>query len=416
VNQHVRGTWMNNLIYNIHLLVGKISQPGNGPFSLTGQPSACGTVREVGTLTNRLPHGDVTSEEARRKAAEIWQVPEERIPPRPTYDTVQMFRALDRGDIRFVWIQVTNPMVSLPKLARYRAGALKEDRFVVVSDVYPTPTTDVADVVLPSAMWIEREGMFGNSERRTQHWEQMLEPPGDALSDTWQIIEVARRMGYGSLFPWSEDNHIAEIWREYVRFHDSPAHRMAGYEELRERPGIMWPFVEGMETRWRYNGQYDPAVEDGREFDFYGTEDRRARIWLRPYEEPAERPDEEYPFWLCTGRVLEHWHTGSLTRRVEVLHRAMPAAYAELASEDARELGIIDRERVRLVTRRGAMEIEARINYRAQPAVGQVFVPFFDEALLVNELTLDAFCPISRQPDYTKCAVRVERIRRGDGP
>ena len=201
VNQHTRGTWMNNLIYNIHLLVGKISQPGNSPFSLTGQPSACGTVREVGTLTHALPGGTVGEEGARARAAEIWGVAEDRIPNRPTYDTVQMFRALDRGDIRFIWIQVTNPMVSLPKLSRYRDGAQKEDRFVVVSDVYPTPTTDVADVILPSAMWIEREGMFGNSERRTQHWEKMLEPPGDAMSDTWQIIEVARRLGYGDLLP-----------------------------------------------------------------------------------------------------------------------------------------------------------------------------------------------------------------------
>ena len=100
-------------------------------------------------------------------------------------------------------------MVSLPKLARYREGALKDDRFIVVSDVYPTPTTDVADVVLPSAMWIEREGLFGNSERRTQHWDQLIEPPGDCTPDSWQIVEVARRLGHGDLFPWSPENHAA---------------------------------------------------------------------------------------------------------------------------------------------------------------------------------------------------------------
>jgi nitrate reductase NapA len=408
VNQHTRGTWMNNLIYNIHLLVGKIAQPGNSPFSLTGQPSACGTVREVGTLTHALPHGTVTSEEARTRAAEIWQVPVAQIPDEPTFDTVQMFRALDRGDIRFMWIQVTNPMVSLPKLTRYRDGASKEDRFIVVSDVYPTPTTDVADVVLPAAMWIEREGMFGNSERRTQHWDQLLEPPGECMSDTWQIIEVARRLGYESMFPWTQENHVREIWREYSRFHDSPDHRMATYEDLRARPGVIWPFVEGRETLWRYNAEYDPAADPERGFDFYGKPDHRAWIWLRPYEPAPEEPDDEYPFWLSTGRVLEHWHTGSMTRRVPVLHRAMPQAYVEINADDARELGVGNRDRVRLVTRRGSMEIEARIDYRGQPARGQVFVPFFDERLLVNELTLDAYCPISREPDYKKCAVRVE--------
>ena len=137
VNQHTRGTWINNLVYNIHLLVGKIATPGNSPFSLTGQPSACGTVREVGTLTQRLPHGEVTNEKARKLAAEIWGVPVERIPAKPTYHTVEMFRALDRGEIRFLWIQVTNPMVTMPKLRRYRDGAQKDGRFIVVSRRLP---------------------------------------------------------------------------------------------------------------------------------------------------------------------------------------------------------------------------------------------------------------------------------------
>ncbi len=415
VNQHTRGTWMNNLIYNIHLLTGKISTPGNSPFSLTGQPSACGTAREVGTFTHRLPGGSVTDEAARRQAAEIWQVPLERIPDRPTWDTVQMFRALDRGDIRFIWIQVTNPMVSMPKLGRYRAGALKDDRFVVVSDVYPTPTTDVADVVLPSAMWIEREGMFGNSERRTQHWDKLVEPPGDCLPDGWQIIEVARRLGHGALFPYERAAYNEQVYREYARFHDNVKHRMAPIEELRARPGVLWPFVDGRETRWRFNAAHDPAADPKLGFDFYGTPDHKARIWLRPYEPPPEVPDREYPFWLNTGRVLEHWHTGSMTRRIPTLHRAMPHAYAELHAEDARMLGVRDRDRVRLVTRRGALELEARIDFRGQPTRGQVFVPFFDEDLLINDLTLDAYCPISREPDYKKCAVRVERVgaRRG---
>ena len=414
MNQHTRGTWINNLVYNIHLLTGKIAAPGNSPFSLTGQPSACGTAREVGTFTHRLPHGTVTNEEDRAMAARIWNVPVERIPARPTHHTVSMFRALDRGDIRFLWIQVTNPMVSLPDLRRYRDGARKDDRFIVVSDVYPTPTTDVADVVLPAALWIEGEGMFGNSERRTQHFEKMLEPPGEAMSDTWQLIEVARRLGHGDLVPWDQAGHIAGIWEEYTRFHAGPRHGMASLAELKEKPGVMWPVVDGRETKWRYNTHHDPAADPSHgDFDFYGHDDHRAWIWLRPYEPPPEVPDGDFPFWLSTGRVLEHWHTGSMTRRVPTLHRAVPNAYVELNGDDARELGIRDRERVRLVTRRGSLELEARIDYRAQPSRGHTFVPFFDEALLINELTLDAYCPISAQPDYKKCAVRIERIAGG---
>ncbi len=413
VNQHTRGTWMNNLIYNIHLLAGKISTPGNSPFSLTGQPSACGTVREVGTLTHGLPGGRVTDPAARQRAAEIWGVPVDNIPAEPTHHTMSMFRALDRGDIRFMWIQVTNPMTTLPDLRRYRAGAEKPDRFLVVSDVYPTATTAVADVVLPAAMWIEREGMYGNSERRTQHFDRLVDPPGEAMSDTWQLVEVARRLGYGDLFPQDEEGHIEEIWNEYTRFHDSPEHRMAPLSELRARPGVMWPFVDGRETKWRYNTETDPAADGAHgAYDFYGHADHRAWIWLRPYEAPPEWPDDEYPFWLSTGRVLEHWHSGSLTRRIPTLHQAVRSAYVELHPRDAEALGVRDRDRVRLVTRRGSLELPARIDYRGRPARGQVFVPFFDESMPVNELTLDAYCPISAQPDYKKCAVRVERVRR----
>ena len=410
MNQHTRGTWINNLVYNIHLLVGKISQPGNGPFSLTGQPSACGTVREVGTLTHKLPKGVVMNEKHRKMAAEIWQVPVENISPQPTHHTVSMFRALDRGDIRFMWVQVTNPMVTMPNLNRYRDGAEKEGRFIVVSDVYPTPTTDIADVILPSAMWIEREGLYGNSERRTQHFDQLLTPPGEAMSDTWQLIEVARRLGYEKLFPWSYEAHIRQIWNEYRRFHAGAKHEMAPYEELRKRPGVIWPFVDGKETQWRYNTRHDPAADGAHgDFDFYGKPDHRAWIWLRPYEPPPESPSADFPFWLNTGRVIEHWHTGSMTRRVPTLHRAVPKAYVEINIDDARRLRVVDGERVKLVSKRGEMLIEARVGGRGEPTQGQVFVPFFDEALLVNELTLDAFCPISKQPDYKKCAVRVEK-------
>ncbi len=407
-NQHTRGTWINNLIYNIHLLVGKISTPGNSPFSLTGQPSACGTVREVGTLTHKLPHGEVMKEKARQLAAKIWNVPVTNIDPKPTYHTVEMFRALDRGDIRLMWIQATNPMVTMPNLNRYRDGAQKEDRFVVVSEIYPTPTYDIADVVLPSALWIEREGFFGNSERRTQHNEQITPTPGNTMCNSWQLIEVARRLGYEKQFPWGRETHIEDIWNEYIQFHDNPKHRMAPYKVLQARSGVQWPFVNGMETKWRFNPKYDPAAK-GEGFDFYGKPDHRAWIWLRPYEPAAESPDSEYPFWLNTGRVLEHWHTGSMTRRIPILHRAVPSSYVEINADDAARLGIVNGSKVKISSRRGSVKMPASINGRGIPPKGMVFVPFFDEKYLINEVTLDAFCPISKQPDYKKCAVKVER-------
>ncbi len=416
INQHTRGSWANNLIYNIHLLTGKIASPGNGPLSLTDQPSACGAVREVGALAHALPRGTVADPEDREFAAGIWGVPSSRIDSRPGHHALSMFRALERGDIRFLWVQATNPMVTLPDLSRYRAAARKEGRFLVVSDVYPTPTTEVADVVLPSALWIEEEGLFGNGERRTQHFQQMVDAPGEAMGDTWQMIEVARRLGHQELFPWPRESHVADIWAEYTRFHDGPSHRMALLSELESRPGVMWPYVDGRETRWRYNTAHDPAADAGRgDFHFYGNPDGRARIWLRPFEPAPEVPDTEFPFWLETGRVLEHWSSGVLTRRIPTLHRAMPGAYVEINDHDARELGVQDGDRVRLVSRRGSIQITARLDHRGQPPRGHLFVPFFDESLLINELTSDAHCPVSGQPDYKKCAVRVERVARMTG-
>jgi nitrate reductase (cytochrome) len=416
VNQHVRGTWLNNLIHDIHLLVGKIATPGSGPLSLGDQPSGCGSVREVGALTDRLPSGPVESEAGGRGGAEVRRVPLGNLDPVPSHHALSMFRAFGRGEIRFLWVQGSNPMVSLPNLSRYRESAAGQGQFLVVSDVYPTPTTDVADVVLPSALWLEQEGIYGSAERRTQHFEQMLSPPGDATSDTWQLIEVARRLGFAELFPWASGNYVEGIWTEYGRFRTEPSDRLAPLAELRERPGILWPYVAGQETRWRYNTAHDPATDrSAGAFDFYGNPDRRAWIWIRPHEAAAESPDAEFPFWLETGRVLEHAGTGSLTRRIPVLHQAVPGAYVEVNAEDGRRLGIRDGDRVRLVSRRGSLLITARIDLRGQPAPGRLFVPSFDESILVNQLTLDAFCPLSGQPDYMKCAVRVESTRSPAG-
>jgi nitrate reductase NapA len=412
VNQHTRGTWMNNLITDLHLLTGKIGRPGANPFSLTGQPSACGTVREVGTLANRLPADMVvTNEEHRRLAEEIWGLEPGTIPAKPGYHAVDMFRALARGDVRCMWIQTTNPWVSMPNLRRFQRTP-DDGRFVVVSDIYPTPTTEVADLVLPSAAWIEREGIFGNSERRTQHWDRLVDPPGEAREDAWQLIEVAKRMGMGHLFPWPEDDWHRPMYEEYRRFGLGRGKDLASYDQLRATRGMVWPVVDGKETRYRYSAAHDPYVTKERGVHFYKAKGygERAAFWLRPWHPPAESPDADYPFWLCTGRVLEHWHTGSMTRRVRELHQAVPSAYVEINRADAIELGVKSGDRVRLVTRRGSLEIPARVDARGTPPRGSVFVPFFDESLLVNELTLDAMDNISKEPDYKKCAVRIERV------
>lgn len=411
VNQHNRGTWMNNLITNLHLVTGKIGRPGCNPFSLTGQPSACGTVREVGTLSNRLPADMVvTNPEHRAKAEKIWNLPAGTINPKPGHHAVDMFRALARGEIKCLWVQTTNPWLTMPNLHRFSRKP-GDGRFIVVSDIYPTPTTDVADLILPSAAWVEREGVFGNSERRTQQWNKLIEPPGEAKEDAWQIMQVAKRMGMGNLFPWPEDNWHEPVYEEYRSFTLGIGKDLGSYAQLKDTRGLLWPVVNGRETRYRYAAGYDPYVKKEKGVHFYKAKGygEKAAVWLRPYHPPAEVPDAEYPLWLCTGRVLEHWHSGSMTRRVKELHQAVPEAYVELNRADAAALGIKTGDRVRLVTRRGRLELAARIDDRGKPPRGSVFVPFFDEHLLINRLTLDAMDSISKEPDYKKCAVRVER-------
>jgi nitrate reductase NapA len=411
VNQHVRGTWMNNLITNLHLITGKISRPGANPFSLTGQPSACGTAREVGTLSNRLPADMVvTNPEHRAKAEEIWGLPAGTIPARPGYHTMDMFRAFMRGDVKVMWVQTTNPWMSIPNLSRIERNA-NDGTFLIVSDIYPTPTTEVADLVLPSAAWVEREGVFGNSERRTQHWEKAVDPPGEATEDAWQVIQVARRMGMEHLFPWPDDDWHEPMYEEYRRFGVGIGKDLAAYQQLRETRGMLWPVVDGKETRYRYSADHDPYVTKARGVHFYKAKGygEKAAFWLRPWHPAAESPDNEFPFWLCTGRVLEHWHTGSMTRRVKQLHQAVPDTYVEINRADAVELSVKSGDRVRVVSRRGNLELRAVVDGRGKPPRGSVFIPFFDESRLANVLTLDAMDNISKEPDFKKCAVRIEQ-------
>jgi len=441
MNQHTRGTWVNNLVYNLHFLSGKFGKPGSTAFSLTGQPSACGTCREVGTLGHALPGGRLVAKpEHRAQCEQLWNLPPGRIHPKPGMHTMAMFEALQKGELTGVWVQVTNPAQTIPNLNEFTSKL--KDRFLVVSDVYPTVTTDLATVVLPSAMWVEKNGVYGNSERRTQQWFKMIDPPGLARDDVWQVIAVARKLyelGHPGmknkdgdfLFTFKdEQGRTIEAWKweeyrkhnidrllyeEYRPFTQMKHKDVAPYDELVKARGLRWPVTlrEGQwrETPRRFVEGEDPFVEPGRGIDFYWGKqgDHKATIWARPYEPPPEVPDNDYPFWLCTGRVLEHWHTGSMTRRVPQLNAAMPRAYVELHPVDAARLNISTGDRVRLKSRRGEIILPAWVNGRSLPQKGMVFVPFFDESLLINRLTLDAYCPLSKEPDYKKCAVKVEK-------
>lgn len=454
-NQHVRGVWANHLVYNLHLLTGKIAEPGNSPFSLTGQPSACGTAREVGTFAHRLPADMVvTNPEHRRHAEEIWKLPAGLIPEKPGYHAVLQDRMLKDGKLNCYWIQVNNNLQAAPNTRNETwPGYRNPENFIVVSDAYPTVTTEAADLVLPTAMWVEKEGAYGNAERRTQLWHQLVDAPGEARSDLWQLVEFSKRFttdevwpaeildaapeyrgktlyevlyanGQVDAFPASDiapgyANHEAEafgfyiqkgLFEEYARFGRGHGHDLAPFDRYHEERGLRWPVVDGRETRWRYRAGSDPYVTAAEGVQFYGRPDGRARILAVPYEPPAESPDDEYDLWLVTGRVLEHWHSGSMTLRVPELYRAYPGARCYMHPQDAEARGLRRGAEIAIRSRRGDIRSRVETKGRNRPPRGVIFVPWFDASQLINQCTLDATDPISKQTDFKKCAVKVQPV------
>jgi nitrate reductase NapA len=470
VNQHNRGTWMNHCIYNIHLLTGRYALPGDGAFSLTGQPSACGTAREVGTFCHRLPADLVVAQEPHRRYTEaVWNLPEGYLDAiaKPGFHTVNIFRELSKGNIDFLWSAHNNWAVSLPNLTRFLGRGDKKgviDAFICVSEVYPTLSTQYADVVLPAAMWVEREGQFGNGERRTAVFEKAVDPPGQAQWDLWMLMEIAKRVlagekigdedAFEALFGAWYDAEAGEfrgdqrevsraIWEEYRTFSNPwlndraaainesaalkmEAKQLAPYDLYIDNHGLTWPVreVDGewLPTLWRFcdgdqaDGFDQYGVEQYGEHDkaggvsFYKSAGKRPSVVFRPWEPPAEVPDEEYPFYLCTGRLLEHWHTGSMTRRVAELDRALPEALLDMNPADCERLGVSDGDRVRVRSRYGSCDIKVSTAGRTAPPEGIVFAPFFAEETLINLVVQDVYCPLSKEPDYKKTTVSIEKI------
>ena len=453
-NQHTRGSWVNGLVYNVHLLTGKIAEPGNSPFSLTGQPSACGTAREVGTFAHRLPADLVVMKKPHRDFSEkIWKLPEGTIPPKPGYHAVLQNRMLKDGKLNAYWVQCTNNLQAAPNMNEETyPGYRNPDNFIVVSDPYPTVTALAADLILPTAMWVEKEGAYGNAERRTQFWREQVAPPGEAKSDVWQVVQFSKRFkveevwpeeliakkpeyrgktlydvlfanGEVDKYPVSEvaegfGNHESKdlgfylqkgLYEEYRQFGLGKKHDLAPFDAYHRSRGLRWPVVDGKETLWRFREGYDPYVKKGEGVRFYGKPDGRANIIFAPYEPPAESPDKEFDLWLVTGRVLEHWHSGSMTRRVPELHRSFPAAVLYMHPDDAKARGLRRGMQVTVKTRRGEVNTRLETRGRNKMPKGSVFFPWFDEGQLVNKLTLDATCPISKETDFKKCACTVVR-------
>ncbi|MBT3210081.1 MAG: nitrate reductase catalytic subunit NapA [Bacteroidetes bacterium] len=504
MNQHTRGTWVNEQAYMVHFLLGKQAQPGNGAFSLTGQPSACGTAREVGTFAHRLPSDMVVANPAHREISEkLWKIPKGTINPKVGSHYTKLNRDIEDGKIKFGWINVCNPYHNTANANHWIKAARKMDVFMVCSDSYPGISAKVSDLILPSSMIFEKWGAYGNAERRTQHWKQQVTPVGDSMSDIWQYMELAKRftlrevwgvqkvpglegglpdvlggaqeMGYdpnatlydvlfankdaksydandpiGSGFqnsnvfgdkrnvvgsddkPFKGYGFFVEkyLWEEYRQFGIGNGHDLAEFDRYHHNRGLKWPVVDGKETEYRFNADYDPYAKKAGtgKFAFYGkalkkmpqgtitgadgSKDKidlsnKAKIFFRPYVDAVEMPDKKYPFWLSTGRVLEHWHSGTMTMRVPELYRAVPEALCYMHPENAAEMGVQQGDLVWIESRRGKIKAHIDVRGRNRTPKGLIYVPWFDEKVFINKVCLDATCPISKQTDFKKCAVKI---------
>ena len=408
LNQQIQGTASNQLVMAMHLLTGHIGRPGATPFSLTGQPNAGGGVRDTGALAHNLPTGrKIASEKDRREMEKLWGIPEGTIHPEPGYDAVAMFQAMERGDLKCALIMATNPAQSMPNTRRYRDAM--EKAFIVSADSFQaTETSLFADIVLPAAMWVEKGGVFSQSERRYHYVPKLTDAPGEARTDLEIIVDFAERLGHGDLIKAKTPEAVWEEWRE-ISAHSYYNFKGITYDRLKKERGLLWPCpdVEHPGTCRRYVPGEDPMTRQEGRLDFYGRPDGRAVVYLYEQKDPPEKTTEEYPLILTTGRVLEHWHTGTITLRLEELKK-VPVDLVEIHPADARALKLESGNMVRISSKRGEANFRVKITDHIRR--GLVFTTFHSAKHLINHTTIDALDPQSKQPAYKFCAVRVDLL------
>jgi formate dehydrogenase alpha subunit len=389
ISQSVHGTDNALALANLALLTGHIGRPGTGLNPLRGQNNVQGC-SDSGGLPNVFPgYQRVDDPEIRGKFEADWGV---ALNSEPGLTTMEMADAASEGIIRAYFVMGENPLMSEPNL-RHARHVMEMLDFVLVQDIFLNETGEYADVLLPAASFAEKDGTFTNSDRRVQRIQTAISLPGEARPD-WEILcDLARRVEVklgrerSAGFDYT---HPVEIWDEMARL--TPPFQGITYERLADEWGVHWPCPDAQHPGSPY------LFED----EFPRGRGRFTSIQLKP---GAEEPDDEYPFILSTGRVLYHWHGGTMTRRSR-LDEIYPTATVEISPEDAASLGIEDRQRVRVRSRRGQIEVMALVTERSPQ--GLVFIPFHFAEAAANELTLDARDPLAKIPDYKVCAVALE--------
>ncbi|HET9441895.1 MAG TPA: nitrate reductase [Acidimicrobiales bacterium] len=400
VNHSVQGTETVTLLNTLCLLTGNVGRAGAAPFSLTGQCNAMGT-RESGATASLPGYRAWDSSQDRAEMAALWGVPVERLPTARGRAYPDIVDGVVDGTIKGLWIIATNPVVSFPNRARLEFG-LRNLELLVVQDGFANPTTAFADVVLPAAVWGEKEGTYTNAERRVSRVRKAVEPPGQARSDFDIFLALGRAFGVAEEIyaGWSGPE---DSFTEWARVSAGRLCDYSGitYDRIDAAGGVQWPCPPGTADVAGTARIYADGV--------FPTPSGKARMWCVTPEPIADAPSEHYPFLLNTGRTVEHWHTRTKTAKVPVLEHLAPEAWVEVSPADARRLGVASGGRVRLVSRRGAVE-NLLVRVTGIVREGEVFVPFHYDERCANRLTVDEFDPISREPNYKQSAVRIEAM------
>jgi len=383
ITQHTTG--VDNVVScaNLAMLTGNVGKQSTGVNPLRGQVNVQGAC-DVGALPNVYSgYQSVTDENIRAKFEKAWNT---KLPAKPGLTVVEMTNEAAKGNIKVMYIMGENPMLSDPDISHVREG-LENLEFLVVQDIFLTETAELADVVLPATSYAEKDGTFTSTDRRVQRVRKAIDPIGESRPD-WQIIcELARRMGSKEF----EYPSPADVMNEIALL--TPIYGGIVYERI-QKVGLQWPCASKEHPGTPYLHKEKFTRGKGM---FFGIE----------FKEPAELPDEEYPLILTTGRIIFHYHTGTMTRRTALLNREVPTGYVEINPMDAKKLNIINGEMVLVQSRRGEIKIKALITNMVPEGV--IFIPFHFAECAANVLTNPALDPVAKIPEFKACAANVKK-------
>ena len=394
INQSTHGSDGVCAINNLNLITGNIGKPGGTSLSITGQCNAMGT-REWSSCSGLPGYRVLEKEEDRETIANFWGIDKEFFPKKRGLFQTDIFPAIETGQIKGLWIVATNPMTSMSNTDRIRK-TLEKLEFLVVQDAYQDcESNQYANVYLPAGVWAEKEGCFTNTERRVNLIRNVIKPYKESKPDLWIFNQIAKRFEQGQKMKFPET--ASEVFDELRVLSKGRMLDYSGmsHDKIEQQRGIQWPCTEGAETG-------SPRLYTDGVFQY---SDGKAKLLALPFIDNNEVPDDEYPFWMNSGRVVEHFHTRTRTGKVGNINKFSPTPYMEMNPDSARELGIRNGEYARLTSRRGDAVVMVQLTHRVAP--NMVFIPFhFHDC--VNRLTLGLLDPHSRQPAFKQCAVKIE--------